>query len=77
MKIFNLYRYEDESKVSGTGKVAQGCVFDNGKVVIAWLVQAKSLGIYDNLEEVEKIHGHNGKTKIDIIFDIPHPIRII
>ena len=30
MKIFYLKRTEDETGVSGTGRVAQGFVFDNG-----------------------------------------------
>ena len=33
MKIFYLNRTEDESGISGTGRVAQGFVFDNGKVL--------------------------------------------
>ena len=31
MKMFYLKRGEDESGVSGTGRVAQGFIFDNGK----------------------------------------------
>ena len=34
MKVFYLKREEDESGISGTGRVAQGFVFDNGKVCI-------------------------------------------
>ena len=37
MKIFYLKREEDESGISGTGRVAQGFVFDNGKVAVTWL----------------------------------------
>ena len=33
MKVFYLNRVEDESGISGTGRVAQGFIFDNGKVV--------------------------------------------
>jgi hypothetical protein len=37
MKIFYLKRVEDESGVSGTGRIAQGFIFDNGKVALTWL----------------------------------------
>jgi hypothetical protein len=61
---FVLERLEDESGVSGIGEVAIGAQFPSGRVVLEWLVPPHSMGIYQNMEEVEKIHGHNGKTKI-------------
>ena len=62
MKMFYLKRAEDESGVSGTGRVAQGFVFDNGKVAVTWLSEHPSVTVYDNLGEVTAIHGHGGKT---------------
>ena len=38
MKIFYLNRTEDESGISGTGRVAQGFVFDNGRVAVTCLI---------------------------------------
>ena len=64
MKMFYLKRGEDESGVSGTGRVAQGFVFDNGKVAVTWLSEHPSVTVYDNLGEVTAIHGHGGKTEI-------------
>ena len=64
MKMFYLKRAEDESGVSGTGRVAQGFVFDNGKVAVTWLSEHPSVTVYDSLGEVTAIHGHGGKTEI-------------
>jgi hypothetical protein len=63
-KLFYLARKEDESGISGTGRIAQGIVFDNGKVALTWLSDHPSVTIYDNLGEVRAIHGHEGKTEV-------------
>jgi hypothetical protein len=65
MKIFYLKREEDESGISGTGRVAQGFVFDNGKVCVSWLSEHPSVTIYDNIGEVHAVHGHGGKTTVE------------
>ena len=64
MGIFYLYRKQDVSGVSGTGFVAEGVKFSNGKVAISWLTKLTSCTIYDDMETVEKIHGHGGATII-------------
>jgi|TARA_A100001515_G_scaffold144015_1_gene146798 hypothetical protein len=64
MKVFYLKREEDESGISGTGRVAQGFIFDNGKVAVTWLSEHPSVTIYDNIGEVRAIHGHGGKTEV-------------
>ena len=64
-KIFYLNRTEDESGISGTGRIAQGCIFDNGKVALTWLSEHPSVTIYDNIGEVHAIHGHGGKTVVE------------
>lgn len=64
MRLFHLMRLEDESGVSGCGKVAQGVVFDNGKTVLCWLTKYSSVAVYTSIEELEHIHGHGGKTKV-------------
>ena len=62
--MFQMYRLEDESGVSGTGLVAEGVQFETGKCVVGWLTDIHSVAIYDRMEDVEYIHGHDGKTKI-------------
>ena len=69
MKIFYLNRLEDESGISGTGRVAQGFIFDNGKVALTWLSEHPSVTIYDNIGEVRAIHSHDGKTEIEMMPD--------
>ncbi len=64
MKIFYLKRTEDESGVSGTGRIAQGFIFDNGKVALTWLSEHPSVTVYDSVGEVHAIHGHGGKTEV-------------
>ena len=72
MKTFYLNRKEDETGVSGTGKVAEGVIFDNGKCAVSWLTRVTSVTIYDNIEDVKKIHGHGGMT--EIVFE---PVSIV
>ena len=69
MTKFWLNRLEDESGVSGTGKVAEGIIFSNGKVAMSWLTEYTSVAIYDDLQTLQRIHGHNGKTIIQYDMD--------
>ncbi len=61
---FYLQRDEDESGVSGTGRVAHGVVFDDGRIAMRWLTERGSTAAYDHLEDVRRIHGHGGKTRL-------------
>jgi hypothetical protein len=67
LKRFKLLRKEDESGVSGTGYVAEGIQFSNGKCILSWLTRVTSLGVYDTVEQLEHIHGHGGKTIVEWI----------
>jgi (p)ppGpp synthase/HD superfamily hydrolase len=66
-RTFKLYRTEDVSGVSGTGIVAEGVIFTNGKCVVTWYGKISSITIYNTFTECEAIHGHEGKTKF--LFD--------
>jgi hypothetical protein len=50
--------------VSGTGVVAEGCQFTDGKAVLRWCVGLRSTAIYDSVDELMQIHGHNGATEL-------------
>ena len=65
MRRFHLVRDEDESGVSGVGLVAWGCVFPDGKAVLRWCVELTSTAVYDSVDELVAIHGHNGRTRIE------------
>lgn len=64
MKTFYLFRKQDVSGVSGTGYVAEGVIFADGKVAISWLSDTNSIAIYDSLKECIEVHGHDGATVV-------------
>lgn len=64
MAPFELHREEDETGISGTGVVAEGVMFKYDKIAISWNSVHTSVAVYDDMNTVEAIHGHNGKTKI-------------
>ena len=67
MRTFRVVRHVDVSGISGTGTVAEGIEFDDGQVVICWLSKYHSIGIFDNILCLQKIHGHDGST--EVVFD--------
>jgi hypothetical protein len=68
MRNFWFYRNEDVSGISGTGYVAEGVVFSSGKVAISFFPVAPTFVSnvinFSSMDDVEKIHGHDGKTEI-------------
>lgn len=64
MYRFCLNRKEDDTGVSGVGIVAEGVQFSTGVCVLCWLNEELSLKIYQSIADVERIHGHGGKTEI-------------
>jgi hypothetical protein len=67
IRRFYLVRSEDVSGVSGTGKVAEGVEFTNGKCVITWLTPTSSVAVYDNVKCLLIIHGHDNRTNVEYI----------
>lgn len=66
MRLYRLYRYDDVSGVSGTGLVAEACVFSSGKCAVSFLpglADVASVTVYDSILEAERIHGHDGRTQ--------------
>ena len=72
MRRFRLIRIEDVSGVSGTGVVAEGVAFSTGKVVLSWCSEYRSVTVYDTVGDLEAIHGHEGRTRIEWL-DAPAP----
>jgi hypothetical protein len=66
LRRFVLERIEDVSGVSGTGTVAEGCVFSDGAVVLRWLSEWPTSVVWHDrgVESLEAVHGHNGRTHI-------------
>lgn len=65
MRTFVLNRLEDETGISGTGIIAEGVQFSDGKCVLSWLTEVNSVGVYDSINNIIAIHGHDGKTEIE------------
>jgi hypothetical protein len=61
---FHLIRDTDETGISGTGVVAEGVVFSDGTCAMRWRTEVASTAVYASLEDLEYIHGHEGKTRV-------------
>jgi hypothetical protein len=64
---FYLDRHVDDTGVSGTGIVAMGVQFECGKVIMCWSSEGSpihSVSIWDGIDQVRRVHGHNGRTSI-------------
>lgn len=76
-RTFTVVRRSDESGVSGTGRVLDGCIFHNGQVVICWRGDINSetsgyasLAIYPSWEAFHKIHiAAHPENKTEVVFD--------
>lgn len=64
MRLFHLFRTEDVSGVSGTGRIAEGVVFHDGQVALSWFGQLHTIEIAPDIATVERIHGHEGRTEV-------------
>lgn len=67
MRRFVLIRVEDLTGVSGTGEVAEGTMFSSGLAVIRWLREPYAMGVYQTLDDVISVHGHEGRTQLQFI----------
>jgi hypothetical protein len=64
MRIGHLQRNSDHSGVSGCGRVAEVVLFSDGAVAVHWLSEHPSTVIYNDLDAVIHVHGHNGATQV-------------
>lgn len=63
-RTFELVRYHDLSGVSGTGVVAEGCVFTDGSVALRWRGNNPATAVWPDLDSVLAVHGHQGATEV-------------
>jgi len=66
MKFFRLMRKEDVSGSSGTGVVAYGMIFSNGKCVFTWRSEIGTVTVADSITQIEDLHTHGDKTDVEI-----------
>jgi hypothetical protein len=69
-RTFELVRYRDLSGVSGTGVVAEGCVFTDGSVALRWRGNNPATAVWPDLESVLAVHGHHGATEVNWLEDV-------
>lgn len=62
-----LRRHVDKSGVSGTGDVAELAEFSDGAVAVRWHGDHPSTAAWNDIRDVEIVHGHQGAT--EILFD--------
>lgn len=71
MRTFEMHRGNDESGVSGTGKVLEGVVFSDGPCVIRWVTElnGRSEARYDSFASFVDIHiNSHASNKTKIVF---------
>ena len=64
MRRFQLERDTDATGISGTGLVAWGVLFPDGKVITRWNGVIAQVSVWESIDDVRAIHGHNGLTRI-------------
>ena len=67
MRRFLLIRERDVTGVSGTGIVAEGAEFTSGLAVLRWLREPYAVGVFQTVEDLIAIHGHEGATHIQFL----------
>lgn len=79
---FVLRRHEDVTGVSGTGIVADGVLFPAAgasKAIVRWRGERGSTVVWDTLRHVQEIHGHDGRTTVELIpvSELIHALKAI
>ena len=69
--LFVLRRTQDISGVSGTGDVADGVQWPDGRVTIRWRGDHPSTVNWDDIGDALFVHGHAGATKIVWLPEVP------
>lgn len=67
MRRFVLVRRVDVSGVSGTGLVAEGVEFSDGRAATRWLApvgRPAQTCVWDRIDDVLAVHGHGGFTEL-------------
>lgn len=64
MKRFYLNRIKDVTGTSGTGVVAEGVQFNDGRFAMRWLSEFATTVNGDSVEDLIHIHGHDGATEL-------------
>lgn len=66
MKLFYVRRDEDIHGNTGTGIVAEGVIFSDGRGSLRWIADVATTVNFERIEDIETIHGHDGKSVVVI-----------
>ena len=66
MKAFYVRRDEDVHGNTGIGIVAEGVIFTDGRGAMRWLNEVATTVTFEDIKQIERIHGHSGKTVVVI-----------
>lgn len=55
-QVFLMKRHADETGVSGTGIVAEGCVLSNGRCLVTWRSAKMCIQNWDSFEAFKEVH---------------------
>lgn len=55
-QLFTVIRVHDAGGISGVGRVLDGVLFPNGKVVICWRVAYETIAVYESFAAFKAIH---------------------
>ncbi|MET9158254.1 hypothetical protein ABZX56_11040 [Streptomyces parvulus] len=72
-RLFVLRRDRDVTAVSGPGDVADGVQWPDGTVDLRWR-DRPSTSIWNSLELMLSVHGHDGATRVVWLYDATVPL---
>mgnify|MGYP003628236642 CR=1 FL=1 len=69
IRTFTMCRQSDETGISGTGVVVEGCLMATGQVIVHWLspVPRGSIAIFDSMNDFVMVHVSSHLTNGTII----------
>ena len=70
VQVFQLHRDRDVTGFSGVGVVADGVVWPDGTVSMRFRGQERTTVVGDSIEQIERIHGHGGATRVVMLADL-------
>jgi hypothetical protein len=79
MKVFTVYRQQDETQVSGTGRIMDGVIFHTGQVAICWRTDIEgakhghsSVELFNTWEGFKFVHveSHPDNLSRIVFFDL-------
>lgn len=61
---FEMHRNNDITGVSGEGVVTSGVMWADGRVALRWNTATSSVTVFDSVDDMMFIHGHDGATEL-------------